>query len=276
MTARSHFATMGTVVSLASAEPLPAVVRAEVEAVFADLDATFSLYRADSQASLVSRHELPMRLADPIYRRAYELAHDWSMATHGAFTPFRPDGHLDLSGVVKAMAIECAAPALTDAGLRDWAVNAGGDILVDGHEAAGRWVAGIVDPADRAEMISQYAFEPGSPMRAIATSGVAERGEHVWRIGGDDTFAQVSVVAGDIISADVLATAILAGGPTLLRELLATHTEPLEVLAVARDGSILATPAFRADPTSGSHPAIESNRPMAAAVLGPAPARWSA
>jgi len=79
---------------------------------------------------------------------------------------------------------------------------------------------------------------------AVATSGIAERGEHIWRRAGGDLFAQVSVAAGDIVTADVLATAIVAGGLDTLR--LATDRWPAEVIAVTRSGEICATPAFRA------------------------------
>ncbi|MGB4808906.1 MAG: FAD:protein FMN transferase, partial [Candidatus Phosphoribacter baldrii] len=57
-------------------------------------------------------------------------------------------------------------------------------------------------------------------------------------------FHQVTVAAPDIITADVLATAILAGGrPTLD---LALRRWDIQVLACTADGEFLATNAFRA------------------------------
>ena len=74
-----------------------------------------------------------------------------------------------------------------------------------------------MDPGDRRALLCVVPL--GDGRRAIATSGIAERGEHVWRRPvepGDVPFVQVSVIAEDIVTADVLATAILAGGtPTL-------------------------------------------------------------
>jgi thiamine biosynthesis lipoprotein ApbE len=52
----------------------------------------------------------------------------------------------------------------------------------------------------------------------------------------------VSVAAPDIVTADVLATAIVAGGDAALDEL--TSREPIDVLAVRRDGTLTATPRW--------------------------------
>lgn len=56
-------------------------------------------------------------------------------------------------------------------------------------------------------------------------------------------FRQVSVVAADIVTADVLATAIVAGGLQILNR--ATDGWDIEVLAVRAGGELLATPGFR-------------------------------
>jgi len=53
----------------------------------------------------------------------------------------------------------------------------------------------------------------------------------------------VTVVANDIVTADVLATAIVAGGRATLD--LATDSWPIDVLATAR-GELVATPGIRA------------------------------
>ena len=55
-------------------------------------------------------------------------------------------------------------------------------------------------------------------------------------------FVQVSVAADDIVTADVLATAIVAGGEAALDEL--SSREPVDVLAVRRDGTMAATPGW--------------------------------
>ena len=83
----------------------------------------------------------------------------------------------------------------------------------------------------------------GRQHTALATSGSAERGEHIWRLGGGAGFVQVTVAAADIVTADVLATAIVSGGTPTLN--LATDNWDVAVLAIRADGSMLATPAFQ-------------------------------
>lgn len=103
------------------------------------------------------------------------------------------------------------------------------------------WVVGIVDPYDRTAWLSEFAC--AGTRRALATSGTAERGEHVWRIGANSTFHQVSVVASDIVTADVLATAILAGGPGTLAEV--EQGWEVDLLACLREGRLWTSEVFR-------------------------------
>lgn len=249
------FDTMGTTVSLATSKGLPAGAEAEVRGIFDAHDARFSLYKPGSEGSAVASGSLDVGAASGELRMAYNLAWSWSAATQGAFTPRRPDGVLDLAGVVKAMAIEAAAEALRRRGVADWCVNAGGDVLVSGSNAEGRpWVVGIVDPDDSQALLTQFTCSASQP--AVATSGTAERGEHVWRQpvhaagppeGRYGEFRQVSVAGRDIVTADVLATAVLAGGHPCLDRVLATW--PVELIAAGMDGSYVATGAFRRVPS---------------------------
>lgn len=275
---RHVFDTMGTTVSLVFAGAAPDGAIDSVEAAFAALNRRFSLYRDDSEASAVARGELTVADASVKFRDAFALAERWRMDTEGAFTPHRPDGSIDLAGVIKAQAIQESGEALRWHGATAWCLNAGGDVLTAGVQADGRpWVVGIVDPADRQALLSQFTCSSRHP--AVATSGVAERGEHVWRTTGGElapaapavvgrwpgggrqgepeaealtthsdqhlsVFHQVTVAAPDIMTADVLATAILAGGrPTLD---LALRRWDIQVLACTADGEHLATDAFRA------------------------------
>lgn len=256
---------MGTVISLtlsggeqdgappvAEAEELHAAT-AVVELLFAGLDATFSLYRPESEASRLARAELSLPDASQDMRRLYADAVGWRLLTEGAFTPERPDGVLDLSGIVKGYAIREAGISLQALGLRDWCLNAGGDVLVSGSPVPGTneaWQAGIVDPEDRRTLVAGYPLGAHGITRALATSGSAERGDHIWTAGtagksvrSAAEFRQVSVAGADIVTADVLATAIVAGGMPMLDR--ATDGWDVDVLAVRRDGSLLASPGFR-------------------------------
>ncbi|MEN8585005.1 FAD:protein FMN transferase [Burkholderia sp. RS01] len=274
------FTCMGTVISLTvpadthrapqAAEDELEAATAVVERLFTELDATFSLYRPDSEASRMARGELVLRDASAGMRARYEEAAGWRLLTQGAFTPERPDGALDLSGLIKGHAIREAGTSLRALGLADWCVNAGGDVLVSGSPAPGSgepWRAGIVDPADRRTLLAGFplagavsersapdglasgglasgGLASGGGKAALATSGSAERGDHIWSLAaGASEFRQVSVAAADVVTADVLATAIVAGGVPMLHR--ATALWDVEVLAVRRDGDLLATPGFR-------------------------------
>ncbi|WP_241982019.1 FAD:protein FMN transferase [Cryobacterium ruanii] len=214
-----------------------------VETVFHRWDEQFSLYREDSELSRIARGDIRLTEASQSLRTCYALALDWRERTQGVFTPHRTDGVIDLSGVVKALAIAEAGAALTARGPANWSINAGGDVLVSGDAGHPEWVVGIVDPSDRGELIASVPLR--HPLRAVATSGSAERGEHIWTAldGEPSPFQQVSVFAADIVTADVLATAIVAGGETTLNEM--TERFAIDVLAVRRDGQLLATPGLK-------------------------------
>ena len=265
------FTCMGTVISLtvptdahkapqAAADELEAAT-AVVERLFTELDSIFSLYRPDSEASLLVRGELALPEASAEMRARYEEAAEWRLLTEGAFTPERPDGALDLSGIVKGHAIREAGMSLLALGMANWCLNAGGDVLVSGSPNPGTdvpWRAGIVDPADRRTLLAGFPLggaalgspplgektADGGTRAALATSGSAERGDHIWSVtAGAAEFRQVSVAAADVVTADVLATAIVAGGVPMLNR--ATAMWDIEALAVRANGELLATGGFR-------------------------------
>lgn len=227
-----------------------AAAAAIVERTFRGLDQTFSLYRHDSEASALARGDVTLPDASELTRDLFAQALDWRLRTEGAFTPERADGVLDLSGLVKGHAIREAGTSLLALGMPDWCLNAGGDVLVSGSPKPGSdhpWHAGIVDPSDRNFLLAGCDLGKGRRRRpALATSGSTERGDHIWAASasGPD-FVQVSVLAHDIVTADVLATAIFAGGFPMLNR--ATDGWDIDVLAVRTDGRLLATPGFRAE-----------------------------
>ena len=253
--------TMGTMVSVRlsgltadGGDNEQAAVRAAVVRVFGRWDDRFSLYRPGSELSRVARGDIRLTQASSHLRECYALALEWRDRTDGVFTPHRADGVIDLSGIVKALAIAEAGEALEALGHEDWSINAGGDILVIGRPdvaAAHRfdplvdpdWVVALVNPLDRLDLLATVPLR--APLRAVATSGSAERGQHIWTPtpGIPSPFRQVSVLAADIVTADVLATAIVAGGESILNR--CTASAEIEVLAVLHDGGLLATPGLR-------------------------------
>jgi len=238
---RGVFATMGTVASLTTRR---AVDRAAVERVFAEAEARFSRYRPDSELSRIAAGTLRLEDASAPLIAMYAEALDWRRRTEGAFTPNRPDGAIDLDGIVKAAAMREAGEVLDDSGCGAWTLVVGGDILTSATTAAGGEPIGVVDPFDRDAL--SCAITLAGSRRAVATSGSAERGDHIWlggRIAPAD-FVQVTVVADEIVTADVLATALVAAGRDGLDDLC--ERWPIDVYAIDRAGGAVATPGFRA------------------------------
>lgn len=237
---RHAFETMGTVCSVDLPESHDGCAP-QIAEIFRHYDERYSLYRPDSELSRIAAGALTLAHASAEVRATFERSNDWSLATGGLFSSQRPDGVLDLNGIVKAEAIEAAGEFLDDSGCPTSSINVGGDILVRTDNDP--WITGIVDPANPGALLTSLPL--GGDRRALATSGSAERGDHIW-LGGRLTpsdFVQVSVAAADIVTADVLATAIVAGGTDSLDEI--TDHWRIDVLAVCRDGSLLATPGFR-------------------------------
>ncbi|MDY7558804.1 FAD:protein FMN transferase [Cryobacterium sp. 10C3] len=83
----------------------PDAALAAVRTVFTRWDERFSLYRPDSEISRIARGDIRLTQASAELRDCYAIALDWRDRTDGVFTPHRADGVLDLSGVVKSLAI---------------------------------------------------------------------------------------------------------------------------------------------------------------------------
>ncbi len=233
---------MGTVFSLdvrdgAAQRVLPAVV-----ALLHRLDALCSTYRPDSEVSRLRRGELPLADCDPDVQRAADLCEEARRRTGGWFDA-RTGIAFDPSGVVKGWAVERAGALLEGAGCTRWCVNGGGDVAVGlGPEPGRPWRVGIADPHDRTRLLGRVAVESGG----VATSGTAERGGHVLdpRTGAPSVgLASVTVVAGSLLEADVLATAALAAGPVRAPGVLAEHPL-LGWLLVAADGGQRSSPGW--------------------------------
>jgi thiamine biosynthesis lipoprotein len=240
---RHVFPVMGTMVSLTFDDDGRAPLK-RVERVFADADHRFSLYRNDSELARIAAGTLNLADASLAVLDSYSAAVEWRNNTDGAFNPNRPDGVVDLNGIVKAEAMRRAGDELDGAGCRNWSLIVGGDLLASGVGPAGTpWATGIIDPANRAALLCSVVLR-GS-RRAIATSGSAERGDHIW-LGGTATspeFVQATVVADDIVTADVLATAIVAGGRAALDD--ACDRWSIDVLTVDKAGELQATPGLK-------------------------------
>lgn len=189
-----------------------------VMASLGDADRVFSTYRPDSVVSRLDRGELALDdpRVPPEVGEVLELAARAERASHGAFSARRrgPGGRrrLDPSGVVKGWAVERAAAALRALDDTDFCVCAGGDVLGRAADPGLPWRVGVEDPHDTRRILAVVPVRDG----AVATTGTAHRGAHVVDARTDlppRGVASVTVVAGDLTTADVDATAAFALGP---------------------------------------------------------------
>jgi thiamine biosynthesis lipoprotein len=111
--------------------------------------------------------------ADEIARRRRLI--DWRQVKldpkRGTVMLVRPGMRLGLGGIAKGYAVDRAADKLRQAGLRDFMVQAGGDLYVAGQKGTRPWMVGIKDPRGQDE----FAIAPIRD-HAFSTAGDYERG----------------------------------------------------------------------------------------------------
>ncbi len=183
-------------------------------------DAMFSRYRDDSWVSRHNAGAADLADAPAEVREVLALAEEARIASGGAFDVRRPGDEgrvvLDTDGVVKGWAVHRAARHLLALPDTDACLGGGGDLVCWTADPEGEpWRIGIEDPRDPTSLVAQVPCRRG----AVATSGTAHRGEHVVdaRTGRPPTgVASVTVVAPDLVAADIDATAAFAHGPGAL------------------------------------------------------------
>lgn len=133
---------------------------------------------------------------------------------------------LDLGAVAKGLAIDMAEREL--APLKNFMIDAGGDLYVGGHNIEGeRWHIGIRHP----RVPDSFAYTIRATDCAVCTSGDYERSgndglHHLMDARTQsiaDSLASVTVTAPSALVADALATAAFALGPRNGLEFLSHH-----------------------------------------------------
>jgi thiamine biosynthesis lipoprotein len=209
-------------------------------------DAIFSLYKPDSQLSRLARGETSVAQCPAVVEQVWQLCEQWNKSTDGWFSAFTEEHTFDPSGLVKTWAAQYAADKLIEAGIEDFTLNAGGDILIsDAQSREDFWRIAIGKPvsiaSEGAGALTVLDLKD-TQYRAVATSGSAERGEHIWNPKGSKLqkdVIQVSVIAQNLVEADVWATAAFAEGIGSLKRI---NKQPnLEALYVMADGSLQGT-----------------------------------
>jgi thiamine biosynthesis lipoprotein len=206
---------MGTVVSIdvRDADVADSAIKAAFEGL-AEVDRRFSPFKPESEISRLARGELTIEDCHRDVATVLDLCEDLRMQTGGAFNAWRAraDGRLDPSGVVKGWAVDRAADILDAAGARNFAINAGGDVVVRGEPEAGRqWRIGLRHPHDT--QVVSAVIEVGG--MAVATSGRYERGDHILDARSGEPSRELlslTVAGARMTLADAFATAGFAMG----------------------------------------------------------------
>ena len=211
--ARVTRVTMGMPVTVEVAQPAPPTLIEDVFAHFIEVDARFSLYRPESEICAINAGRVALGEVSAPMRDVFALAEKTRRDSDGYFDIHRPCGGLDPSGIVKGWAILNAARILSDAGMKNYLVDAGGDIQSAGVNARGEpWIVGVRNPFAADEVIKRVT--PNG--RGIATSGTSARGQHIYdpkRPGRTlEDVVSITVIGPDVLEADRFATAAFAMG----------------------------------------------------------------
>ena len=185
-------------------------VVAAVGRVFGELhrlERTFSTFLAHSEISRINSGALNLLDASEEVIEVMDACTWLEHVSEGAFVARRPNGGLDPAGFVKGWAAERAARLLLEAGLKNYYLRIGGDIQTHGLQSTGeKWRVGIVDPHDSSR-IRSYVDIPEN--WAVATSGTAERGQHIWgkdSLAVNTQFSSMTVIGPHLMWADAFAT----------------------------------------------------------------------
>ncbi|MGB7981755.1 MAG: FAD:protein FMN transferase [Candidatus Nanopelagicales bacterium] len=242
------------------------------------VEAALSPYQASSDLCRWRSGSAPrLGLLSPLLSEVVDACADLNARTGGGFAPIDRDGRYDPSGYVKGWAVQRAAQVLGEAGVTDACLAVGGDIQMRGTSDGGRpWRTAVGDPGDGRHIAAVLEQPAGGPPFAVATSGSAQRGAHIWSAGAERAPAEragargigtgpggpgrspagrrtpgarlssVTVVGPDLGRVDAFATAIWARA---LREPLADAWSWLagtgyEALTISDTGSISMTPGM--------------------------------
>ena len=216
--------------------------------ILEDANQRFSLYKQDSEITQLLNGHLKWEQASHQQKLVLKEVQRWKEVTNGFFDSRAETKDYDPSGYVKAWATENAANYLLANGVRKFTINAGGDIYLSPELTSPLLnrvglsnLKSVADAQSGANLVLDLS---NSGYRAVATSGISERGEHIWRKDSSKHFIQASVVAKDLLEADIWATAIISGGQAAWQHFLENTNQKLTAIVTTRDGQIHSAAGF--------------------------------
>lgn len=205
---------MGMPVTIEISDPVATEeIFGEVFAYFDYVDKKFSTYKESSEISKINNGKIEEKDYSQDMLEILQLCEETKKLTNGYFDIKSKDGKYDPSGLVKGWAINNATKILQDRGFKNFYVEAGGDIQVQGRNSNGEnWRVGIRNPFNVEEIIKVVSLTD----IGIATSGNYIRGQHIYNPHqtGEliSEIVSLTVIGKNIYEADRFATAAFAMG----------------------------------------------------------------
>ena len=213
---------------------------------FTWVDATFSTFKDDSEIGRLNRGTLALANAHTDVRSVLARCEELRAETDGYFDARAASGHtLDPSGLVKGWAVDRGAAILEARGLRNYAINAGGDIRLRGRAVPeSTWRVGIEHPLEH----DRVAKVIETTDLGIATSAEYARGGHIFDPRTRETpsgILSVTITGPELAIADAYATAAFAmDGPRAVDWTARLPQRGYQALTILSDGRVLSTPGF--------------------------------
>ncbi len=213
---------------------------------FKYVDEKFSTFKETSEITAINKGVLEEQDYSKDMKEVFELSEKTKKLTDGYFDIKKPNGSYDPSGLVKGWAIYNAAEILKNLGFKNYYVEAGGDIQVNGKNENGeKWSIGIKDPFDKSEeeIIKVVYLEN----EGIATSGTYLRGQHIYNPHNKNAtpitdIISLTVIGPNIYEADRFATAAFAMGKEGIHFI--ENLSGFEGYMIDKDGTATMTSSF--------------------------------
>ncbi|UCD55838.1 MAG: FAD:protein FMN transferase [Candidatus Omnitrophota bacterium] len=181
-----------------------------------ELERRFDYFSEDSELSKLNSLKEGEKISlSPEMGKVFREAESLRKMTGGAFDiRGGPDKKINLGGIAKGFIVDEGIKVLKESGVKNALINAGGDMYCMGEGASERgWKIGIRSPEDSRRIIARFTVRD----KGTATSGEYERPSHIIDprrgLPVEKALRSVTVVAGDCITADGLATALYVLGP---------------------------------------------------------------
>lgn len=188
----------------------PAIVN-DIFKYFQHIDRVFNIFNPQSEISRLNRQEIRMSKVSREMSAVLHLCQQTAKESRGFFS-YKTDGKINPLGLVKGWALRAAGIRLKKAGVKNFYLEAGGDIQVQGNSKKNKsWTVGIRHPFDKTSIVKKIRLTNAG----VATSGSYWRGHHIYNPFTKRPVTEIvslTVIAKNVFDADRFATAAFAMG----------------------------------------------------------------